>query len=183
VLAGLLGGVDWSAVRSIMGGSDFVPGSLDRLLSATSQDAATTAYWELDNRVVVQGQLFPAAQWVIGPLLSALQAGLPLPARQRVVDLLVEIALGAPDESELALGNDKLDDACRREFRQGTWGLYGLLEDEDPTVRIGAVEILDAVEVDRERLLRVAAEIAQRDTDAETRSRAAQVRRTGGPEP
>jgi hypothetical protein len=182
VLAGLLGGVDWSAVRSIMGGSDFVPGSLARLVSATSEDAATTAYWELDNRVVVQGQLFPAARLVIGPLLAALQAGLPVPARRLVVDLLVEIALGAPDESELALGNDKLDASCRQEFRQGIWGLYGLLDDAEAQVRIGALEILDAVEVDRERLLRVAAEIAERDTDAGTRSRATQVRRTGDPE-
>lgn len=175
VLTGLIGTVDWAAARSMLGGSAFVPESLARLLRAESDEEAEAAYWELDNRVVVQGQLFDAARLLVGPLVSALQTRLAPSARRQVVDLLVEIALGTPDQSELLLGNEELAAQCRREIERGLWCFYGLLDDGDARVRMGAVDVLDAVESDRGRLSRVMLEVSQRDPDSAVRSRASEV--------
>jgi hypothetical protein len=173
----LLGMVDWSAVRSMPGGSGFVPQSVARLLLAESEEDAAAAYWELDNRVVVQGQLFEAARWIVAPLVSALQVRLAPPSRRRVVDLLVEIALGVPDQSECEAGNEELGEACRQEIKQGLWCFYGLLDDDDARVRIGAIDVLDAVDSDRRRLARVMAEVGSHDHDPDVRARAVEAGR------
>ena len=175
MLTGLLGTVEWGHVRSALGGSGFVPESLQRLSLAETDEEANAAYWTLDNRVVVQGQLFEAARWLVGPLVSAMQAGLASPARRRVVDLLVEIALGTPDQSELLVGNEQLGDACRQEITHGLWCFYGLLDDHDARVRMGAIEVLDAVEFDRLRLARVMLEVGLHDADPAVRARASEV--------
>lgn len=175
VLYGLLQTVDWNHVRSAMGGSGFVPESLKRLNQAKTDEEANEAYWTLDNRVVVQGQLFDAARWVVGPLVSTLQAGVAAPARRRVVDLLVEIALGVPHQSELQAGNEQLGEACRQQLKLGLWCFYGLLNDHDARVRIGAIDILEALEVDQPRLGAVMSELRDRDSDPAVRLRAAEV--------
>lgn len=64
------GGPDWGALRTLIGPADFVPAALDRLLRSTNDAEATAAYWELDNRVVVQGQLFEAAEAVARELVA-----------------------------------------------------------------------------------------------------------------
>jgi len=161
--------------RSNLGSSGFVPQAVTELLAAETHDEAKAAYWKLDNRVVVQGQLFESAQHVIGPLLVGLQGPLSA-ARHRVVDLLVEFVLAVPDESENARGKLNVDQACREEIARGTWSIYPLLEDPDARVREGAIELLDAVESDRERLVAVLAPLVEADPEDRVRNRAAEVR-------
>lgn len=66
---------DWRSLRTLIGPADFVPTVIDRLLTATTDDEASTAYWELDNRVVVQGQLFEAAEAVAHELVTRICSG------------------------------------------------------------------------------------------------------------
>ncbi len=175
-IQGLLSGIVWDDVRSLPGGSGFVPDALLRLMAADSDAAAEEAYWELDNRVVVQGGLFEVAQFVIAPLLCALQDSVTLSAKPKVVDLLVEIALGEPDESELAGGNSDLGERCRAELRHGLWQFYGLLGDADSSVRIGAILVLQTIETDRSRLARVLNVVSVMDPDPQVRRRAIESR-------
>lgn len=182
VVRDLLGSVDWDSKRSSLGSSEFVPRAVTSLLSAVTPAEAKAAYWQLDNRVVVQGQLFEAAQHVIGPLLVGLQGSLSPAARHRVVDLLVEFVLATPDESEKELGNLNLDRACRQEIERGTWSIYPLLEDPDARVREGSIELLDAVESDRTRLATALALLAEADPEERVRARALEARRRGSEE-
>lgn len=105
---------EWRDLRTLLGSADYVPEALDRMPTARSADDATAAYWELDNRVVVQGQLFSAAERLAYSIVERIcagdytEAGLP-----RAVDLLVELACGEADESEIELGNDDLGQRCR----------------------------------------------------------------------
>jgi hypothetical protein len=169
--------VDWSAQRVIAGrsGAD-VPAAVERLLAASSDDEAEAAYWLLDNRVVVQGQLFQAALPLVDVLLAALAGPLPPIARVYVADLLVEIAKGVPDESELARGNGTLEDDVRRAARAGLWLIYSLCLDGDTRLRERGLFIADAIDADRGRFGRLLAN-ALRDPEKSVRAIAAELAR------
>ncbi|MBT2499558.1 hypothetical protein J7E25_10650 [Agromyces sp. ISL-38] len=171
----LVNSVSWSERRSIMGPSAYVPEAFGALLEANTDEEADAAYWQLDNRIVVQGQLFEASRWLIGPLVTALGRALWSGVRLRIVNLLVEIALGQPDESELRAGNEALLEHCHRELLGGLWVFYGLLEDPDPDVRIGAIDLLETVEPDRDRLIAVLTEARIHDADFNVARRASEV--------
>ena len=80
-------------MRTLIGPADFVPAAIERLTASATEDDATAAYWELDNRVVVQGQLFEAAEAVAHELVGRLCVGSVSTAGvSRALDLLVEIA-------------------------------------------------------------------------------------------
>ena len=167
----LLTSVDWSSTRTLTSSSsNFVPDAFRRLIDARTEADADDAYWQLDNRVVVQGRLFEASEKLIAPLLAALELELSLAARHRVVELLTEIALGETGKEELAVGNTGLAEASRAEIRSGLSSVYKLLEDPDPRVRRAALHILDAVELDRRRLAAAAATVARTDSDEEARA-------------
>src|SRR2546428_3629304 len=102
----LLRNVDWPKIRSLMKTtSDDVPESFLQLIDSQTDAQAKEAYWRLDNRVMVQGQLFQAAEKLVPAILAALQLDLSPSARHRLVELLTEIALGVPDKSEVIIGN------------------------------------------------------------------------------
>jgi hypothetical protein len=130
----LVEGTEWSRLETASGTAEHVPDALKHLAQARTEDEAKAAYWELDNEVVVQGRLYEAAVPVVSVLLAMLQGQLSRVARARVVDLLVEIALGDPpargDKPDGALG-----ELCRALVREGIWTVYGLLLDEDPAIR------------------------------------------------
>jgi hypothetical protein len=168
---------DWNATRSLLGGSDFVPAAIHRLLTASSAPAADTAYWELDNRVVVQGQLFEAALPTAIAVAEAICGDRDIRNESlgRVFDLLVEIAYGEPDESELRLGNATLGDRCRAELRRfaGCFREYATRDDEK--VQLGALDLLDRIELDRHSLRVMATELAAHSTSAKVRERAREL--------
>lgn len=173
-----LGVVDWGAIRSATpAGSGQVPDAVRALVSAKSETEATTAYWRLDNEVVVQGQLFEASLPMVPVLLAALAGPLAPPARVRVADLLLEITCGAPDESERALGNTELGRDCRRAARPGLWLIYSLLNDPDDGLRDRAVQIVYAVDDERDRLDAVLAHLAEADPARSVREAATRFRR------
>ncbi|WP_309134105.1 hypothetical protein [Cellulomonas sp.] len=138
-----------------------MPAALSDLLNAAAPAAADAAYWRLDNRVVVQGQLFESALGVVGPLVSALTRPLPDFVRERVMDLLVEIGYGEADSDEIAAGgSERLGDLCRDELRCGLWLFYGLLGDEAPTMRSSALDLVDVLDPERNRVVAVASSMA-----------------------
>ncbi len=171
-----LASVNWSSLRIIQGRDPArIPDAVRRLLLADTEATAEEAYWELDNRVVVQGQLFEAAKYVVPVLLAGLAGRLSTPARRAVADLLVEICSGAPDASEVALGENQLDQECRAVAREGLWLLYGLLLDADGRVREWALQTIDAVDNDRARRARTLRRLAADDADEGVRRSARQL--------
>lgn len=140
---------EWRDLRTLTGSAEFVPAALDRMLTATTVDDATAAYWELDNRVVVQGQLFSAAERLAQETVARIcgrdytDAGL-----SRAVDLLVELAYGEPDQSELELGNDDLGQRCREQIVVGLNCIKALASSDDERTLLGMLDLVDHLDVD-----------------------------------
>lgn len=171
----LLHGIDWQSARTAVGNAQAVPQALAELFAAETDEEAKAAYWShLDNEVVVQGELFEAAALVVGPILVELSIGsLSDAARYRAVELLVEIALGAPHSSEESASGMDVQASCTKGLRGGLWTIYSLLDCEDERVVVGALHVLDAVEENRSRLVHISQALAGGSGSDAVRARAA----------
>lgn len=107
------------------------------------------AYWDLENVVVVQGQLHSAALPTVSVLLAGLLDELSADARDLALELLQQIVMGESDEDEKALGNTDLGDRCRAAARTGLWLVYRELGTRR---RETAEAILERIEDEKPRL-------------------------------
>lgn len=138
---------EWSALRTLIGPADFVPAAIERLLTAATDAEASDAYWELDNRVVVQGQLFEAAEAVARELVTRIcSSGASEPGLSRALDLLVELAYGDADASEVAAGNLGLGARCRDEIRNGMHCLRSSAAAGDDRAQAAIRDLTDRLE-------------------------------------
>ncbi|MEV0964717.1 MULTISPECIES: hypothetical protein [unclassified Streptomyces] len=144
-----IGRLDWTAFRTLGDRTEKVPGALLRLFAAGTEDEAMAAYWELENVVVVQGQLYSAALPTVHVLLAALLDELSADARDLVLELLFQIVSGEADEEERGMGNSALGDLCRDAAREGLWLVYRELGTRR---RETAESILERIEGDEARL-------------------------------
>lgn len=62
---------DWGNYETVQGSADRIPQALRSLLDA-SLAQADSYYWEIENQVVVQGQLFSAAEPTLQVLVASL---------------------------------------------------------------------------------------------------------------
>ena len=148
---------DWHHLRSVVGTAEFVPDAVTRMVHAANVEDASSAYWELDNRVVVQGQLFEAAACTARAVAIAIcQGEASAMGLTRALDLLVEISAGEADHSELALGNAALGDVCRAELRQYLPCFRSLVTNDDEQTLLHLLDLLDLLELDREGLRELA---------------------------
>lgn len=142
--------LEWAQLREVNGPATRVPGALRELLSARSADEVNRAYWKLENHVVVQGQLFQAALYVVPVLIAALVDGeRPLCVRIGMTELLFQILNGKPHPDEIARGLGDLTERCRNAALHGLWIFYRELLGEN---RAGAKEVLELLEGDTSRL-------------------------------
>jgi len=146
----LMAQTQWGTYRTISGSADSVPSALQDLADAADSASADRAYWRLDNRVVVQGQLVSAAIPCIRVLLAMLMSDISLYSRTRICDLLLQIGTGVTDASEAQIGNDLAGDA-RDALREAVWMLYGLTCDTEQRVRESALELVVEVDTDTQR--------------------------------
>jgi hypothetical protein len=168
---------DWSKLRSMLSDSSFVPTAILGMCNAPTEAEATTAYWKLDNHVVVQGQLFQASEYVAAELVVRICTGQVTSFGMGfVIDLLVEIVYGESDESEIALGNDALGDRCRANVLSHVDCFYKLSAGHaSDRVRAGALDILDFVETDRGRLINHVASLMTAPTSSAVGARLAEI--------
>lgn len=141
---------DWSAVREATGSASGVPLAIRSLLAAPTPDEVRPPYWDLENHVVVQGQLFEAAAVVVPVLIAALLDDRPRHVRIAVLDLLFQIVSAEPHAEEIERGNLDLTETCRARAREGLWLLYRefLVGERD-----AALDVIEAVETDSARLM------------------------------
>ena len=140
-------GPEWTAWRTLIGPADYVPAAIERLLTAATDAEASAAYWELDNRVVVQGQLFEAAEAVARELVTRIcSSGASEPGLSRALDLLVEFAYGDADASEVAAGNPGLGARCRDEIRKGMHCLRSSAAAGDDPAQAAIRDLTDRLE-------------------------------------
>lgn len=142
--------IPWSTLRQAGGTAEQVPHALMELLHAPTPELATQAYWRLENHVVVQGQLYQAAEPAVSVLMAALLAEeSPRHVRLGVLELLFQILSGSAHDSEIAQGNRRLDEVCRDRAREGLWILY---REWVCGERDAAGEVIKLIEADGTRL-------------------------------
>ena len=108
-------------------------------------------YWRIDNHIVVQGQLFEAAEYLVPVLIASLLEVKEDFIKHTIFELLIQIVAGVPDQSEIVLDNFDLAERCRAKAREGLWILYKLLVDGDNIDKEAAFQILEQIETDSSR--------------------------------
>jgi len=126
-----------------MGTAEKVPDALEKLRNAANADEATDAYWQIDNTVIVQGQLFEAAVPTTACLVNILRSCSPV-ARPQIVELLGQIATGESDRSEVAIGQNNLKEQCIYEIIKGFELYKKILATGTEVERLYCLEILNA---------------------------------------
>ncbi|MET8161228.1 hypothetical protein ABZT47_33135 [Sphaerisporangium sp. NPDC005289] len=139
----------WADLRVCEGRASAVPEAARGLMAAKSADEAEQYYWQLENRVVVQGQLYNSAPPLVSVLTAALLDELERPAKIGILDLLYQIVSGESHPDEVGAGNPDLGWRCRHKAREGIWVFYReLLIGESAA----AWDVLEVIDEDAERL-------------------------------
>jgi hypothetical protein len=168
--------VDWHSLATSGGGrAHDVPNALRALASATTEAEAEAAYWRLDNVVVVQAYVFEAGEYVIRPLAQILATYPSNLVARNVLDLLIELTGSDVDPSDLSQGSTARVLSCRSRVREALATIYQLLSSVDPRVRYSALELLEHVEPDKQRLLSLLNTIRATDADEKVRERASWI--------
>lgn len=146
--------IDWAALRTAHGSAAHVPGALAGLRS-DDEDIRTAAYWQLDNHVVLQGNLFEAAPFVADELMRILKDEVSGPTKVLIYRLLFEIRNGyAPDFDTVTRDGRSvpLREACQQTVSTALQ-LYRVdLVAADASLREGAVDLLASMEDRREEV-------------------------------
>jgi hypothetical protein len=109
----------WNELASASGHCGHIPEALVGLRDASAA-ARHAARWRIDNYVVLQGELYEGAPWVVRELVRDLLTDAH-PGKPLVYDLLIEFALAdAPGKVVHVGGQDTpLVDLTRAEIRAG----------------------------------------------------------------
>ena len=138
--------VDWTSFVTATGPATGIGDALRALLGAADAEQASEAYWRLENHVVVQGELFGAAEPCAAVLVAALADPRPRHVRIAALELLFQVVTGAPS------GGGDLAERCKARAREGLWLLIreavsgereaalDVLRELDADERIGAIE-------------------------------------------
>ncbi|KZN57909.1 hypothetical protein [Pseudoalteromonas luteoviolacea] len=84
--------INWDELQLADGKATHVPGALSDLVSGDSKKEED-AYWKLENHVVLQGDLYESAFYILPFLFEIIRSDVSH-GRKRVYDLLFEIANG-----------------------------------------------------------------------------------------
>jgi len=113
--------VAWSEKSVASGKAVNVPQALVGLLSPDGK-VRNRSYWQLDNEIVLQSDLYEAAYFVIPFLVRSLSEK-AVYGRDCIYDLLYEIAQGDSPATVVCQTNDgdlvPLKEACARELNKG----------------------------------------------------------------
>jgi hypothetical protein len=139
----------WDELREMDGPATNVGQALSGLLSARTAAEAEAWYWKLENRVVVQGRLYEAAEYVVPVLIAALVDDRPRHVRFSLLDLLFQIVNGTTDPDEVDAGNADLAEKCRSRAREGIWLFY---RDLMLGFRDATIDLIRKLENDPDRL-------------------------------
>ncbi|PZG22621.1 hypothetical protein C1I95_05020 [Micromonospora craterilacus] len=140
-MAGLLDGVseiDWSALTHAYGSADEVPGWLAAM---TNPETCVDALGDLDAAVYHQGgAVYPAGAAVV-PFLIRFALAPTVPHRADILDLVCRFA-ALHHEMREPWRSQPPAQTCRKGLLGAFDSLRQLLDDPDPAIRCGGVEIL-----------------------------------------
>jgi hypothetical protein len=171
-----LGRIEWATIRVSDGPATSVPEALIRLSESSTIEVGWKEYWMLDNSIVVQGNLFSAAE-AAAPFVVELAINNEDHVRVLALELLIQLAGGVTHSKELELGNDYLDVRCRKAVSKGLAFFYTLLDSSSEEIRDRAVELIGLTEDDSFRKSWTMRWVAANDPSDKTRDLAEQIAR------
>jgi hypothetical protein len=142
---------EWASVEALVDASR-VPTALQRLMEAETEAQANAAYWQIDNNVVVQTALYPAALPTIKCLTTMLPVCPPV-ARRFILELMEQIGGGkgfgteeSPMPTDESPGESEqyrlLRQQCQRELLYSVGAFLSYLERGTPQEQILCIYLL-----------------------------------------
>lgn len=123
--------------------------AINQLFSARSELEAREAFWRVNNRVVVQGQLFESSVKTTEDVVHRLRTEhCSSYALRFALDLLVELAGGESDASEAQAGRGDLGEQCRTHIVPVLECLKQLRHDHDERIVQSVADLVDLLERD-----------------------------------
>jgi hypothetical protein len=139
--------ISWANLKQAHGSSEHVPAAIKGLISDDEKEQEAS-YWKLDNHIVLQGDLYQAAFYVIPFLLEILAANIRN-GRSYVYDLLFEIANGfAPEEVPCDYDGVTLTltEGCKRAVAGGLNLYLEEISDNNSICRENALDLIVSLE-------------------------------------
>jgi hypothetical protein len=147
-IADQLAKIPWDTLDVASGKGSHVPKALMALISP-DEKVRNEGYWQLDNEVVCQSDLYETAYYVVPFLLGWLRERVPS-GRDRIYDLLYEIANGeAPQDVRVRTNNGdevSLKSASAQEVNKGLDIFRRDAADPDPRISKKSKELLNFLE-------------------------------------
>lgn len=144
----------WASLASAHGHCGHIPDALAGLM-ASSHEVRRASRWQIDNHVVLQGDLYEGAPWVARALVAALRRA-DLPDRCLVLDLLLEFALGSDLGETITTthGEMTVASATRTIIAAGRSCFRAEMNSGDPRAAELAAQLIDAIhDWEQERLV------------------------------
>ena len=88
--------LDWSKIKTGVGYANHIPEAIKNL-SSLLEEERHKAYWNIDNYIVIQSDLYEAAYYIIEPILELMEKEYTV-NRLYPLRILTEIALGGSSE-------------------------------------------------------------------------------------
>jgi hypothetical protein len=139
---------DWSSLAVCGGSAQEIPRAVEAMLASSDADEVERYYWQLENRAVVQGQLYSAAPPLVSVLIAGLQDKIARPARIGALELLYQLITGTSHPEEAA-SHPALGEECQERAREGIWIFYRELTYGESDA---AKDVLEVIENDAARL-------------------------------
>jgi hypothetical protein len=164
--------VNWSRLTTAHGSAEHVPRALADLVSL-DPDQRQRGYWELDNHVVLQGDLYEAAPFVALALIEILRDRTQ-PGRNLIYRLLWEIRNGAAAETEMVTLPDgrrmSLMLAARVVVAEGLPHYVGDVLAPDPQLRREALQLVTSLHERKKDVAELLSSARQHSTEPAIRS-------------
>lgn len=160
--------INWARLTQATGNSEHVPSAIKGIISNDEKEQEAS-YWKLDNHVVLQGDLYQAAFYVIPFLLEILAATIQS-GRRYVYDLLFEIANGfAPKEVSCDYDGVTLTltEGCKRAVAGGLNLYLEEVSNNNSACRENALDLIISLEVFAGNVIPRLIEIKDREASPE----------------
>jgi hypothetical protein len=164
--------VNWSELRQAHGDAGHVPEAIKGLI-ASDPKVQEASYWKLDNHIVLQGDLYQAAFYVIPFLIEILKSNIQS-GRNYVYDLLFEIANGcAPDEVSCVYDglNLPLTDACKRVIADNINTYLAEVANASSDCRESALDLLISLEEQQDKIISKLSDVRNKENNSSFRSK------------
>jgi hypothetical protein len=164
--------VNWSELRQAHGDAGHVPEAIKGLI-ANDPKVQEASYWKLDNHIVLQGDLYQAAFYVIPFLIEILKSNIQS-GRNYVYDLLFEIANGcAPDEVSCVYDglNLPLTDACKRIITGNIDTYLAEVANTSSDCRESALGLLISLEEQQDKIISKLSDVRDKENNSSFRSK------------